>query len=84
MLKWSIFVATAILGAPPSAADPVAPPPERPAVDESAPVQEILTRFQLGKPAPDFTLADASGKPWHLRQFRGKQAVVLIFVMGTN
>jgi HEAT repeat protein len=39
---------------------------------------------RLGKPAPDFTLADASGKTWHLGQFRGKQAVVLIFLVGTN
>jgi HEAT repeat protein len=39
---------------------------------------------RLGKPAPDFTLADASGKTWSLRQFRGKQAVVLIFLVGPN
>ena len=38
----------------------------------------------LGKAAPDFTLADASGKTWHLGQFRGKQAVVLIFLVGSN
>jgi hypothetical protein len=35
---------------------------------------------QLGKSAPDFTLADASGKTWRLRQFRDKKAVVLIFL----
>lgn len=35
---------------------------------------------QLGKPAPDFKLADASDKTWHLRQFRDKKAVVLIFL----
>jgi hypothetical protein len=35
---------------------------------------------QLGKPAPDFTLADASGKTWHLRQFRGEKTVVLVFL----
>jgi hypothetical protein len=34
----------------------------------------------LGKPAPDFTLADASGKMWRLRQFRGEKPVVLIFL----
>ena len=39
---------------------------------------------QLGKLAPDFTLADAAGKTWHLGQFRGKQAVVLIFLVGPN
>jgi hypothetical protein len=36
----------------------------------------------VGKPAPDFTLADSSGKIWHLRQFRGKKAVVLILLVG--
>jgi hypothetical protein len=35
---------------------------------------------RLGKPAPDFTLADASGKTWRLGQFRGKQPVVLVFL----
>ena len=35
---------------------------------------------QLGKPAPGFELADASGKTWNLRQFRDKKAVVLIFL----
>jgi hypothetical protein len=39
---------------------------------------------RLGKPAPDFTLEDASGKTWHLGQFRGKKAVVLIFLQGIN
>jgi HEAT repeats len=38
----------------------------------------------LGKPAPDFTLADSSGKLWHLGQFRGQKAVVLIFLTGIN
>lgn len=37
---------------------------------------------RLGKPAPDFTLADSSGKKWRLRQFRGKKAVVLILLVG--
>jgi hypothetical protein len=39
---------------------------------------------RLGKPAPDFTLADTSGKTWHLAQFRGKKAVVLICLIGIN
>jgi hypothetical protein len=39
---------------------------------------------RLGKPAPDFTLTDTSGKTWRLRQFRGKKAVVLIFLIGIN
>ena len=56
------------------------------------PIRKALRDYDLarmdsarpGKPAPDFTLADASGKTWRLRQFRGKQAVVLIFLVGTN
>jgi HEAT repeat protein len=39
---------------------------------------------QVGKPAPDFTLTDASGKTWRLRDCRGKKTVVLIFLVGTN
>ena len=35
---------------------------------------------RLGKPAPGFKLADASGKTWNLLQFRDKKAVVLIFL----
>src|SRR5262245_5029445 len=46
------------------------------------PIRQALRNYDLarmdgarpGKPAPDFTLADASGKTWHLRQFRGKSA----------
>jgi len=36
----------------------------------------------LGEPAPDFTLSDPLGKTYRLSQFRGKQAVVLVFVYG--
>jgi peroxiredoxin Q/BCP len=36
----------------------------------------------VGKNAPDFSLADQAGKPVRLSDFRGKQAVVLIFYPG--
>jgi HEAT repeat protein len=37
---------------------------------------------RVGRPAPDFELTDALGKTYSLKQFRGKQAVVLVFVYG--
>ncbi|NOX54000.1 MAG: redoxin domain-containing protein [Planctomycetes bacterium] len=37
---------------------------------------------KLGQPAPDFTLRDPTGKPWTLSRFRGKKAVVLVFIYG--
>jgi hypothetical protein len=46
MFTWSIFVATTLLGTPPSTADPVSPPPTRRALEDSLSVQEILTKFQ--------------------------------------
>jgi HEAT repeat protein len=36
---------------------------------------------RLGEMAPDFTLADFSGKTYRLSQFRGKKAVVLRFIL---
>jgi hypothetical protein len=46
-----------------------------------------LTRMDsahLGKTAPDFALADTSGKTWHLNDFRGKKSVVLVFLIGAT
>lgn len=37
---------------------------------------------QVGKPAPDFTLADPLGKIHSLSSFKGKKAVVLVFIYG--
>jgi hypothetical protein len=54
------------------------PEPIRKALRDYDPAR--MDSARLGKPAPDFTLADASGKTWRLRQFRGKKAVVLIFL----
>jgi HEAT repeat protein len=41
-----------------------------------------LDTAKLGKPAPDFTLKDATGKTYRLCDFRGKKAVVLVFIYG--
>jgi hypothetical protein len=54
-----------------------------------APVREELAGYdlakvdtaQLGKPAPDFTLADASGQAYRLSQFRGNKTIVLTFIL---
>ncbi len=41
-----------------------------------------LNTAQVGKPAPDFTLSDPLGKSYRLSQFRGRKAVVLVFIYG--
>jgi hypothetical protein len=44
-----------------------------------------LTRMdsaQVGKPAPDFALADTNGKTWRLSELKGKKTVVLVFRIG--
>ncbi len=41
-----------------------------------------LNRIQAGRPAPDFTLEDAGGKPIALSDFRDKKTVVLVFYRG--
>lgn len=38
--------------------------------------------LEIGEPAPDFTLPDQEGRPVHLSDYRGKQAVALIFYPG--
>jgi HEAT repeat protein len=40
-----------------------------------------MDRARLGEIAPDFTLTDYTGKAYRLSQFRGKQSVVLRFIL---
>lgn len=41
-----------------------------------------LDTAEVGKTAPDFTLTDALGQSYRLSDFRGKKAVVLLFIYG--
>jgi len=41
-----------------------------------------LDTARTGKPAPAFALRDALGKTYRLQDFRGKQALVLVFIYG--
>ena len=41
-----------------------------------------MSSARLGQPAPDFTLTAATGETVRLSDFRGKQAVVLVFIYG--
>jgi hypothetical protein len=40
-----------------------------------------LDSARIGELAPDFTLADFTGKTYRLSQFRGKKTVVLRFIL---
>jgi peroxiredoxin len=42
-----------------------------------------LDLIPVGKPAPDFKTVDATGKPVHLSDYRGKKNVVLVFYQGS-
>ena len=42
-------------------------------------VPSMLLAVEVGEPAPDFTLPSTRGEPISLRQFRGKQHVLLEF-----
>ncbi len=44
--------------------------------------EEQMATAVVGKPAPDFELPDAHGKPWRLSDQRGASAVVLVFIYG--
>lgn len=48
----------------------------------AARVPDTPTALRVGEPAPDFTLPDASGRPVSLADYRGRQAVVLVFYRG--
>jgi hypothetical protein len=41
-----------------------------------------MSSATLGKPAPDFTLNAATGEAVRLSNFKGKKAVVLVFIYG--
>ena len=43
---------------------------------------KTMNSAKLGKPAPDFTLTAATGETVRLSDFRGKKAVVLVFIYG--
>jgi peroxiredoxin len=43
-----------------------------------------MYRAHLGKAAPEFAVADTSGKTWPLSDFRGKKSVVLVFLIFIN
>jgi len=45
-------------------------------------IPDTPTALRVGEPAPDFTLADASGRPVTLADYRGRKAVVLVFYRG--
>ncbi len=42
----------------------------------------MTTKVKFVEAAPDFTLADISGRPIDLSQFRGKKHVILVFNRG--
>jgi peroxiredoxin len=41
-----------------------------------------MAQVQINTPAPDFTLDDFRGRPVRLRDYQGKQHVVLVFNRG--
>lgn len=43
---------------------------------------KLINSAEVGRAAPDFTLKDAAGTPWSLSTFKGKKAVVLVFIYG--
>ena len=50
-----------------------------PAAAQNYPLARPQVASAEGKPAPDFTLPDAEGKPFQLSQMRGQRVVVIFF-----
>lgn len=42
----------------------------------------VTTTLSTGRPAPDFTLPDAAGRPVALASYRGRAPVVVVFYRG--
>jgi hypothetical protein len=40
---------------------------------------DIQTGPEVGAQAPDFTLPDSTGRPWHLPDLLGPQGLLLVF-----
>ncbi len=45
-------------------------------------IPDTPTALAVGRPAPDFTLPDAGGRPVTLAEYRGKKPVILVFYRG--
>ena len=58
---------------------PPSPTPTLPPIDTA---RTDLSRILVGSAAPDFALEDMDRRPVKLSDFRGKQAVVLVFYRG--
>lgn len=73
----SLFLLLAILAVSGFAQQTTTPaqPPAAPAPQPAPP----KTHLKVGQPAPEFTLTDTEGKQVNLRDFKGKQNVVLAF-----
>jgi cytochrome oxidase Cu insertion factor (SCO1/SenC/PrrC family) len=77
----SLLAAVALLLAAGRDLAPAAAPALGPA-DGDGLIPTDLERIKVGEPAPDFTLEDENGTPVTLSQFRGIQAVILVFYRG--
>ncbi len=43
---------------------------------------KLINTAQVGRPAPDFSLKSLTGETVRLSQYRGRRAVVLVFIYG--
>ena len=42
--------------------------------------EKTFRQLEVGKPAPEFTLKDTSGRKWRLSTFKGKKTVMLVWI----